>query len=76
MAGRKYVAASDGGNELYDLAADPDELDNRYGRGHPDELRLARALRRWELEEGAQPLGGVVADAAVSERLRALGYIE
>jgi arylsulfatase A-like enzyme len=72
---RKYIAASDGGNELYDLTTDPWERDNLYGR-HPDEVSLARALRRWEQSEDAEPLSGVVPDQAVSERLRALGYIE
>jgi arylsulfatase A-like enzyme len=74
-ATRKYVAATDGRNEFYDLAADPWELDNRFGE-HPDELAMARALRRWEHSNRAADLSGDRVDAEITERLSALGYID
>ena len=74
-ATRKYISATDGRNELYELDADPYERNNLYG-GHPDELRLSRALRRWEQSNDAVALAGQSVDAAITERLSALGYID
>ena len=74
-ATRKYIAATDGRNELYDVADDPYERTNLFG-GHPDELELARTLRRWEQTTSAVALGGHTVDHAITERLSALGYIE
>jgi len=74
-ATRKYISATDGRNEFYDLEVDPLERENRYG-SHPDELRFARTLRRWEQSNGAAALAGLEVDAAITERLSALGYID
>jgi arylsulfatase A-like enzyme len=74
-ATRKYIMASDGRHEFYDLAADPMETVNLVGT-HPDELEMARALRRWEIEEAGVPTASVSPDAALRQRLATLGYID
>jgi arylsulfatase A-like enzyme len=71
----KYISASDGRHELYDLAADPMETVNLYD-GHPERIELARLLARWEATEGGLPLGPAQADADLVARLAALGYID
>jgi len=73
---RKYIQAPE--PELYDLKADPDELDNLAGS---DSLALTEAdgrfvaLRRDITPPGAPHSSGVALDAENAQRLRALGYI-
>jgi arylsulfatase A-like enzyme len=74
-ATRKYIAATDGRNEVYDVDVDPYELDNRFGE-HPDELALSRALRRWEQSNRAADLSAEQVDDEITKRLSALGYID
>jgi arylsulfatase A-like enzyme len=76
----KYVESSRGEMMLYDLDADPDEVQN-VGDRHPERLeRLRSALHAWEAG-----LPAYVADAEASasgirkedlERLERLGYAE
>lgn len=74
-ATRKYIAASDGRNEMYELDSDPMETRNLFG-GHPEEVRLARVLRSWEQKHRASATAATVPDAEVTGRLAALGYVE
>lgn len=74
-ATRKYISASDGRNELYDLATDPRETVNLY-EGPPESIDLARLLKRWELAERSIPIAPPEPNAELIERLTVLGYIE
>jgi arylsulfatase A-like enzyme len=72
----KYIRSSDGRHELYDLAADHDELANALTQ---DPSRAAAFERR--LDEFLRTLGGAAEAAEVesidqetAERLRGLGY--
>ncbi|MEQ1569171.1 MAG: sulfatase [Myxococcota bacterium] len=77
----KLIYASDGAHELYDLAADPGELRNRYPEGAAP-LEAALAAFEGELtpyDPAARaptdgPKGG--ASAEERERLRILGYVQ
>ena len=74
----KYIWASDGNHELYDLQADPDEQCNIIAE-RPDISRdLDRRLTEWRNDfEEAAPLDEIPEfDEAVKDRLRALGYLE
>lgn len=83
----KLIRASDGDHELYDLAADPGELQNLY-RTHPDAARLLGGVESWlERVPQADPSLRIPADerkgrgeksedAAMSSMLEALGYLE
>lgn len=74
----KYIYHSEGADELYDLAADPLELDNRIA-GAPDRAEALRgALLRYL--EGSGRRAGSPAPAAGEDskheaELRALGYL-
>lgn len=75
MAGHKYIDAPRA--ELYDLAADPDESDNRFS-----ELpELAETMRtrlkelRAEIEQGAPEAQEADLDEATMGMLAALGYV-
>lgn len=64
------------GPYLYDLKADPGELQNLAGHGNPEEKRLAGLLVRWMADRRRAP------DAKANElsaeeraRLKALGYM-
>ena len=81
--GTKLIWASDGRNEMYDLADDPDELVNVWG-GQGDstatrgiESKLAEAVSRFgadrEVTPEDVPTDGV--DEATREALRSLGYL-
>ena len=65
--------------ELYDLEADPEELVDLAGGGHPAEERLSRALRDWELarDEALSDRGETPREISPEERerLRSLGYL-
>ncbi len=67
-----------GGWQLYDLAADPGELRDLAGTGHPAERDLRRRLLEWERARSGP--AGAAADLLAPtdeerERLRALGYL-
>ena len=69
----KLIATTTGERELYDLARDPQELDDRYDPDDPPR-ELEAALERW-LDRPAAPAGpGPTLDDAAREQLRALGY--
>jgi arylsulfatase A-like enzyme len=79
-ATEKYLRSDDGAvEELYDLSADPGETVDRI-RDRPERARaLAAELDRRLEALGASaeiPARGAPDDAATSERLRALGYVE
>lgn len=74
----KYIWASDGNHELYDLQADPDEVRNVVVERPDVAGDLDRRLTEWRNSfEEAIPLDEVPEfDEAVKDRLRALGYLE
>jgi arylsulfatase A-like enzyme len=72
----KYIRAADGSEELYDLAADPGELDNLAPR-QPERARAMAArldsfLDTLQQRRGSAHPGQV--ERSVLEELRALGY--
>lgn len=74
----KYIRASDGNHELYDLQVDPDEQHNINAERPDVAEELDRRLTEWRNSfEEAIPSDEVPEfDEAVKERLRALGYLE
>jgi hypothetical protein len=60
--------------ELYDLARDPGERENRWGAA-PEGEALAALLAAFEASAPA-PLRARAGDAGLHEKLRALGYAE
>lgn len=75
----KYILRGGGEDELYDLQADPQELENLVGEGLPEERELSRWLARkyqWMVEH---PLfdapEGVQIESELVEGLEALGYL-
>lgn len=73
-ATRKYIAMSDGRDELYDLEVDPLETANLFG-GHADEVTLSLRLRA-HAAATRTPERGASEAPDVLDRLAALGYIE
>ena len=74
----KYIWASDGNHELYDLQADPDETHNVI-TGRSDVFReMDRRLAGWRAHfKATAPLEEAPEfTQVVKERLRALGYLE
>jgi arylsulfatase A-like enzyme len=75
----KYILHSVGEDELYDLAADPLELDNLIGTGQPEEDELAGWLARkyqWMVEHPlSESPDGVQIESEYVEELKALGYL-
>ena len=64
-----------GRKELFDLAADPAELRNVFGRENKEAERLERALIEWvKVTEPGFEAGDLTINEEVRERLRALGY--
>ena len=60
--------------ELYDLAHDPGERDDRFG-AEPEGARLAALLAGWE-GETPRPPSATGQDPRLQEKLRALGYVD
>jgi arylsulfatase A-like enzyme len=60
--------------ELFDLAQDPGERENRFGRVEAGEALAAR-LARWTAETPAAP-APTGRDPRLLEKLRALGYVD
>ena len=83
VGSQKLVAVDDVPEELFDIATDPDELDNVIAQ-YPDNssalynLLMAAVdnakMRRSEEEQAVEPLE--FQDQAVVERLRGLGYLD
>lgn len=75
----KYILHSEGEDELYDLQADPLELENLVGEGLPEERELSSWLARkyqWMVENplfGAPE--GVQIESEYVKELEALGYL-
>jgi len=73
----KLVRAPDGGVFLYDLGADPGELDNLAARRPDLRRQLERLLDDWIARRPTPALGeGGSADPEQLERLRQLGYLK
>jgi arylsulfatase A-like enzyme len=73
--GWKLITAPDLGHaELYDLAHDPGEMEDRFGSA-PEGATLAALLAAWE---GSVPAPPPVTghDPGLQRKLRALGYVE
>ncbi len=73
----KYIWASDGRDELYDIRADPGEKENLISMQPEKAQELRQMLEEWlrgftsyQAEEGAMEM-----DEITRERLRGLGYI-
>jgi len=60
--------------ELYDLARDPAEREDRFARA-PEGAALAKLLAAWEAAAPAPPRAEGH-DPALGEKLRALGYVD
>ncbi|CUS02651.2 Sulfatase [Candidatus Promineifilum breve] len=79
----KLITVDDTPEELYNLAADPPEMDNRLAADPLVAAALALALdqmaQRAAREHEAQPAGATVeldGDELLRQRLRGLGYLE
>lgn len=73
----KLIDSTDGTRELYDLAEDPWEADDRLAHRRQDGERLAASLARYrstrpDAPAGAEPL---LPDKEHLEKLKALGYM-
>jgi arylsulfatase A-like enzyme len=75
----KYVWASDGADELYELDQDPNEEENLV-EIRPERAELLREeLDHWLAHVGAkgkQGVNGIKADPILEERLKSLGYMQ
>jgi len=77
--GWKYVWASDGGDELYDLEQDPDEEENLAEMRPETAALLKRELDQWVARMGAeakQGVQGIKEDPVLKEHLKSLGYVQ
>jgi len=77
LRGMKYIFASDGTDELYDLATDPDELDN-LAEVRPEDLAVLRDLVQARVAGLGVPAGGDAPEFSeqLKRRLKALGYLD
>ncbi len=75
----KYIASADGVRELYDLDADPGELNNLINRLPNVAERLASAITAWHARtpryEPPSDADPVTLDPDVLRALRSLGYL-
>ncbi|MBZ5589302.1 MAG: sulfatase [Acidobacteriia bacterium] len=72
----KLIAMGNGGRELFDLAGDPEEVNNRYRPDDPAARALGGRLEEWLK---GKPLSGGVGgsvDEDALRRLRSLGYVQ
>lgn len=74
----KYIWRSDGQHELYDLKADPGELENLVGSATEVEQELAMQLGAWQQSLAAFDVETIETeyDEEISDRLHQLGYID
>ncbi|MFH1998675.1 MAG: sulfatase, partial [Planctomycetota bacterium] len=76
----KYIESSDGCNELYDLQADPMEMNNLWSQEEKIATRLAAVLKEFKARRKAKGLkvgdsnSFVEPDEDLLEQLRNLGY--
>ena len=79
-AGWKYVQASDGADELYDLDRDPHEEANLIDERPEQAALLRQDLERWlartAVEQPKEGKGDIDVDPVLEERLKSLGYTE
>jgi arylsulfatase A-like enzyme len=72
----KYIEApAEATRELYDLAADPDELENLVDRFPEEAAALAALLEQWRAQHASAPARADIPPQTV-EALRALGYVQ
>jgi len=76
---KKYILASDGEDEFYDLKEDPNECANLIDSGDPSISEFRKELEPWlraldETQERGKPQRSKI-DEEIKERLRKLGYI-
>ena len=73
----KYIFASDGSDELYNLATDPDELDN-LAEVKPEDLAVLRDLVHARVAGLGVPAAGDTPEFSeeLKRRLKALGYLD
>ncbi|MGW8251796.1 MAG: sulfatase/phosphatase domain-containing protein, partial [Anaerolineales bacterium] len=74
----KYIWASDGNHELFDLQEDPDEEQNIIKDQQKIAKDLDRQLTSWQdsFEAAAPSEPAPEFDEEIKARLRALGYLE
>lgn len=74
----KLIHSSDGADELYDLAADPDERHNLIEARRADAERLLRQLQAFQAQRGqaAESLDARPLSDDEMKRLRSLGYVD
>lgn len=71
----KLIALRSGGQELYDLARDPDERKDLYRPNGNEAVGLARYLEEWVARIPPHTADGWGVDVNTLERLKSLGYI-
>lgn len=73
----KLITWSGGSPELYDLAADPSEAENRFSSGNSAGTALSARLQMWTATIPLQrPATGVQPNPALIRRLKSLGYVQ
>ena len=77
----KLIVGTDGTRELYDVQSDPGETENLAGRETALVQHLFGMLQEWWKECGTGLIGqsitsAIEIDPSVTERLRALGYLD
>ena len=79
ISGRlKLITWTAGDPELYDLAADPGELNNRYRPGDPVSDALMARIHAWAaaIPQRSPEQAGKPVDKSTLEKLRSLGYVK
>ena len=73
----KLITWSGGSPELYDLAADPSEAENRFSSGNSAGTALSARLQTWTATIPHQrPANGAQPNPAMIRRLKSLGYVQ
>ncbi|HWL93881.1 MAG TPA: sulfatase-like hydrolase/transferase [Phycisphaerae bacterium] len=72
--GEKYIRAP--GEEYYDIAADPDELDNLFEEKVTESDRLSSNLTEYHKQWGADETPPHSLDAEQKSKLASLGYVD
>jgi len=73
----KYIRSSEGDEELYDLVADPGELQNLAAKESDTVTTMRRLMESWRASLSArQEEGATDIDEGLKENLRSLGYIQ